>query len=312
MQPTCQNAMALPTLKVVLLGIASLLARNCYGSVSHTGRDGLANFGLKGYEDKVAILTGLKLQVSTLKKQVSRLNDKLSSSDASFAKYKAKGKERKKKIKSLTKSLDNLHAENFLASDEFSVVQGEILSLAASHGFKHGLSMHQTKDEFAAVLKKMDNFMPGAHDRLAEASPFVARIDYAFLNKISEHASEPLSVILQLELEKLARSANVPTLEDARVSSHITKELTMTPASKYLELSTNADLTPSVVASEHNEEMGISVALKDAVELVVIGLGCASSGPNDVMVTLSAGEKGDGLVPSDVASEDAVVNPSGV
>nr|GFD50475.1 hypothetical protein [Tanacetum cinerariifolium] len=31
---------------------------------------------LKGYEEKVASLTGLELQVSTLKKQVSGLNDK--------------------------------------------------------------------------------------------------------------------------------------------------------------------------------------------------------------------------------------------
>ncbi|GKB84805.1 hypothetical protein Tco_0957077 [Tanacetum coccineum] len=70
-----------------------------------------ADFRLKGYEEKVASLTGLELQVSALKKQVSGLNDKLSSSNASFAKSKAKGTERKKKIKSLTKSLDNLHAE---------------------------------------------------------------------------------------------------------------------------------------------------------------------------------------------------------
>ncbi|GJV54061.1 hypothetical protein Tco_1449802 [Tanacetum coccineum] len=86
----------------------------------------------------------------------------------------------------------------FLASDEFSRVQGELISLAASAGFERGLSMHQTKDEFAAVLKKMANFMPSAQDRL---------------------------------------------------------ESTVTPASKSLELSTNADLTPSVVASEHNEEI---------------------------------------------------------
>nr|GEW54875.1 hypothetical protein [Tanacetum cinerariifolium] len=66
---------------------------------------------LKGYEEKVANMTGLELQVSALKKQVFRLNDKLSLSDASFTKFKAKGKERKKKIKSLTKSLDNLHTE---------------------------------------------------------------------------------------------------------------------------------------------------------------------------------------------------------
>ncbi|GJT03212.1 hypothetical protein Tco_0824381 [Tanacetum coccineum] len=52
--------------------------------------------------------------------QSHRLNDKLSASDASFAKSKAKGKERKKKIKSLTKSLDNLHAE--LADLKWAVV----------------------------------------------------------------------------------------------------------------------------------------------------------------------------------------------
>ncbi|GKF08081.1 hypothetical protein Tco_0042305, partial [Tanacetum coccineum] len=48
---------------------------------------------LNGYEEKVASLTGLELQVSALKKQVSSLNDKLSSFDASFAKSKEKGNE---------------------------------------------------------------------------------------------------------------------------------------------------------------------------------------------------------------------------
>nr|GEX06962.1 chaperonin CPN60-like 2, mitochondrial [Tanacetum cinerariifolium] len=88
---------------------------------------------LKGYDERVAGLTGLELQVSALKRKVSGLNDKLSSFDASFAKSKAKGKERKKKIKSLTKSLDNLHAE-------FSRVQGELLSLAASAGLERKLT----------------------------------------------------------------------------------------------------------------------------------------------------------------------------
>nr|GEX98596.1 hypothetical protein [Tanacetum cinerariifolium] len=119
---------------------------------------------LNGYEEKVASLTGLELQVSTLKKQVFDLNDKLSSSDASFAKSKAKGKERKKKIKSLNFkdyffgffflflwSIQDL-VWKFLASDKFSRVQGELLSLAASDGFEHGLSMHRTKDEFAATV----------------------------------------------------------------------------------------------------------------------------------------------------------------
>ncbi|GKE04287.1 hypothetical protein Tco_1396305 [Tanacetum coccineum] len=298
---------------------------------------------MKGYEEKVANMTGLELQVSALKKHVSGFNDKLSSFDASFAKSKAKGKERKKKIKSLTKSLDNFHTKvarlsdalnqatileaereegilrKFLASDEFSRVQGELISLAASVGFERGLSMHQTKDEFAVVLKKMTS--------------------YAFLNKISEHAAEPLLVILQLEPEKLVCPTNVPTPRDARVSPPVAKESTVTPASKSLELSANVDLTAFVVASEHNEDtvsaevdgsdpkmtndiitatsehefvQGMSVVLDDALELAGVGSGLVSSGPNDVVVPLSTGEKGDGLTPLSVASKEAAVNPSGV
>ncbi|GJR85992.1 hypothetical protein Tco_0210003 [Tanacetum coccineum] len=171
-------------------------------------------------------------------------------------------------------------------------------------GFERGLSMHQTKDEFAAVLKKMADFMPGAQDRLAEASPLVAQTDYAFLNKISQHATEPLL------------------------------DSTVTPVYKSLELSTNVNFTASAVASEHNEEMvnaevhgsdpkmtddtttvksghafvqGNFVALDDVMELVEVGSGRVSSGSNDVVVALSAYEKGDGLDPSSAAGE-----PSGV
>ncbi|GJR43155.1 hypothetical protein Tco_1311258 [Tanacetum coccineum] len=284
---------------------------------------------------RLANMTELELQLSALKKQVFGLNDKLSSSDASFVKSKAKGNERKKKIKSLTKSLDNLHTkvarlsaalnqatileaerdeeilrlkttppefssffwvqfqglvQKFLASDKFSRVQGELLSLAASSGFERGLSMHRTKDEFVDVLKKMVNFMPGAHDRLAEASPL-------------------LSFSLNL---KIGSSTNVPTPRDARVSPPVAKESTVTPASKSLEISTNVDLTAFVVAFEHNEGMGMSVVLDDVAELTGVGSGHVSSGPNDVVVALSASEKGDGLTPSTVAGEEDAVNPSRV
>ncbi|GKB97143.1 hypothetical protein Tco_0983280, partial [Tanacetum coccineum] len=39
--------------------------------------------------------------------------------------------------------------------------------------------------------------------------------------------------------------------------------------------------------------------------------GRVSSGPNDVVVSLSAGEKGDGFDPSSAAGEDDAANPSG-
>ncbi|GKA73356.1 hypothetical protein Tco_0779658 [Tanacetum coccineum] len=261
---------------------------------------------LKGYEEKVANTTGLELQVSALKKQVSGLNDNFSSFDASVTKSKAKGKERKKKIKSLNKSLDNLHTKvarlsvalnqaNILEAERDEEilrlkttpleVQGELLSLSASASFERSWSMHRTKDEFATMLKKMVNFMSGMQDRLAEASPLI-----------------------------------------------------VTPASKSLELSTHVDLTASVVASKHNEDMvtaevdgsdpnmnddtitaksghafvqGMSIVLDYVVELVGVGSGRVSSGPNDVVVALFVGKKGDGLTPSSVAGEKATVNPSG-
>nr|GEX62084.1 hypothetical protein [Tanacetum cinerariifolium] len=110
----------------------------------------------------------------------------------------------------------------FLASDKFSRVQGELLSLAASDGFERGLSMHRTKDEFAAMLRWL------------------------------------ISCLVYREF---------------RVSPP-TKESTVTPASKSLELSTNVNFTTSAVASEHNEEM---------VNAEVDGLAvCVSKGMKDL------------------------------
>ncbi|GJT23139.1 hypothetical protein Tco_0893076 [Tanacetum coccineum] len=166
----------------------------------------------------------------------------------------------------------------------------------------------------------MVNFMPGAQDRLAEASPIIVQTDYVFLNKISEHATEPLSVILQLEPEKLVRPANVPIPRGTRISHLIAKELTVTPVSKSLKLSANVNFTAFTVASKRNEEMvnaevdgsdpkmidvtatvksghafvqGISIALDDVAELVEVGSGRVPSGPNDVVVSLATHEKGD-------------------
>ncbi|GJT37993.1 hypothetical protein Tco_0937858 [Tanacetum coccineum] len=203
----------------------------------------------------------------------------------------------------------------FLASDEFSIVYGELISLAASAGFERGLSMHWTKDEFAVMLKKMAHFVPGVQGRLAEAPPslLVAQTDYTFLNKISKHVDEPLSVILQLEPKKLARLANARASRDARVSPPIVKESTVTPASESLELSTNVILASSVVASEQNEDtfvQGTSYVLDDVAEVTMVGSESVSSGPTDVVVALSTGEKGDGSLPSFAADETTAANLS--
>nr|GEW24500.1 hypothetical protein [Tanacetum cinerariifolium] len=279
---------------------------------------------LNGYEEKIANMTGFELQVTALKKHVSELNDKLSFFDASFAMSKAKGKERKKNIKSFTKSLDNLHTEVarlFAALNQATILeaekdeeilrlkttppefslQGELFSLAVIDGFEIGL------------LKP----------------PLVALNDYAFLNKIFEYAAERLSVILQLKPKKLVSPANVPIPKDARVSPPVAKEPIVTHASKSMELSANVDLTTFVVAFEHYREMvsvnvygldlkmtddtitakfghafvhGMSFVFDDDVKLAGVGLRHVSSSPNDVVVSLSTGEKGDGLTPSHVAS----------
>ncbi|GKE36580.1 hypothetical protein Tco_1459985, partial [Tanacetum coccineum] len=302
-----------------------LLTRYCGLNQSHHEYVLSVDSRLKGYEEKVASLTGLELQVSTLKKQVSGINDKLSSSDAYSSGV----------FFLLSRPVSGF-VQKFLASDEFSRVQSELLSLAASAGFEHGLSMQRTKDEFAAVLKKMANFLPGAQDRLAKASLLVAQTDYAFLNKISDHATEPLSVILQIEPKKLAGLTNVPTSRDARVSLSIAKESTVTPAFKSLELSTNVAPASFVVALEQNEEwvnvmvdgldaektdgvapsksrsvfvQGIYHVLDDVAEVMAVGSERVSSSPTDVVVALSVGMKGDGSLPSSAIDEEAVANP---
>ncbi|GKB88792.1 hypothetical protein Tco_0961064 [Tanacetum coccineum] len=258
---------------------------------------------LKGYEEKVASLTGLELQ------------------------SKAKGNERKKKIKSLTKSLDNLHVE--VAPLSAALNQATVLEAVKDEEI---LRLKITPSEFAS-------FFCGQFQDSVWNLPLVAQTDFAFLNKILEHATEPLSVILQLKPEKVVRSANIPTSGDVLVSPPIVNELTMTPASKSLELSTNVVPASSTISFEQNEERvnamvdgsdlkmtdgvapsksgsvfveGVSHILDDVVEVTAVGSKLVSFGPTDVVVALSVGEKGDGLVPSSVAGEEAAANSFGV
>ncbi|GJZ79146.1 hypothetical protein Tco_0643983 [Tanacetum coccineum] len=243
-----------------------------------------ADSSLKGYEEKVANMTGLELQVAALKKQVFGLNDKLTSSDASFAKSKAKGKERKKKIKSLGKSLDNLHAEVARLSaalNQATILEakrdeeilrlkttppdsGELLSLAASAGFERVLSMHRKKDEFVVVLMKMVNFMPG----LKPEKLLSTNVNFTASTIASEHN------------EKMV---------NAEVDGSDPKMTDDTAAVKY----------------GHAFVQDISIALDDVAELVEVGSGRVPSGLDYVVVAFSAHEKGDGLDSSSAAGEEA-------
>nr|GFA81796.1 hypothetical protein [Tanacetum cinerariifolium] len=251
---------------------------------------------LKGYEKRVAGLTELELQVSSLKRQEEKdqvLLDNLHvevarlSADLNRATVlEAEKDEEILRLKATPPWFASFFrgqfqglVRKFLAFNEFSRVQGELLSLAASVGFER---------------------------RLAKASLLVAQTDYSFLNKISKHTTEPLSVILQLKLDKLARPTN--------------------------EFPTNVVPAPSTIASEKNEERmnamvdgpdpeitdgatnakpesvfmrGTSCALDDIVRVNEVGSERASSNPSDVVVALSAGKKGDGSLPSSAADEEA-------
>ncbi|GKC85579.1 hypothetical protein Tco_1141296 [Tanacetum coccineum] len=260
--------------------------------------------------------------------QVSSINDKHSSSNASIMKSKAKGKERKKKIKSLTKSVDNFHSEVTRLSTALN--QATILEAEKDEEI---LWLKTTPLEFSSFFCGQ---FQGLVRKFLASDEFIRVQGELFLwLPISEHATEPLSVILQLEPEKLVCPANVPALREVRISPP-TKESTVTPASKSLELSNIVNFTAFNVASKHNEDMvndvvdgsdpkmtddtatiksghafvhGISVSLDDVVELVEVGSRRVSSSPNDVVVAFSAHEKGDGLDPSSTVGEEAAANP---
>ncbi|GKE34622.1 hypothetical protein Tco_1453944, partial [Tanacetum coccineum] len=264
--------------------------------------------------------------------QATDLNDKVTASNATFIKVKDKGKEQKKNIKSLSKTLDQFIADiirlasnlnqarrsdtqkgdqiaaaktylddiyaliegykhslaekdteilqlkaspiefasffkggfqtlvqKFLASDEFIRVQGELLSLAASAGFEHALNMDQTQEQLDAALKKISYFVSRAQGRLVEATPLVATTDYPFLKKIFDHAAHPLSAILNLEPENLARLEVIPSPKTTRVSPSLTRESTVILVSSSCDFPSNG-VPSSIVAiveqlsSEQNEE----------------------------------------------------------
>ncbi|GJZ85992.1 hypothetical protein Tco_0657602, partial [Tanacetum coccineum] len=203
---------------------------------------------LRVLQEKCSAYQGLESQVSIFKRHVADLNDKLSSSDVALVKAKDKGKDRKKKIKSLSKNLDHLTAEVARLSstlNQATVLEAErdveIIRLRASSlefasffqsgtGFECGLSMDRTPEEFSVVLKKVSRFIPGARDRIVEASPLLAGPEI------------------------------IPPQKTICVSPPLTKKSTVTPASSSLELLSNVIPSSSVVvvvkqpSTEQNEE----------------------------------------------------------
>nr|GEV29255.1 hypothetical protein [Tanacetum cinerariifolium] len=199
--------------------------------------------------------------LTVLTNEVFKLNDKLFASDAAFTKSKAKGNERKNKIKSLTKSLDNLHAE--VARRSVDLNRATILEAE--------------RDEEILRLKAIP---------LEFASFFRGQFQALFSKFLtSDKFSRP---------KKLARLTDILALRDTYVSPPLVKESTMTPVFESLELPSN---------------VGASYVVDDVTKLTVIGLDRVSSSPNDVVVALSVGEKGDGFVPSSIIDEEVAATP---
>ncbi|GJV61097.1 hypothetical protein Tco_1467197 [Tanacetum coccineum] len=149
--------------------------------------------------------------------------------------------------------------------------------------------------------------MLGAQGRLTEASSLVAQTDYDFLNKISKHVVEPLSVILQVEPENLAFPDNLPS--DTAPASSITA---LEPNKEWVNAMVNGldyDMTGD---ADKDKPTGIffqrvSYIVDADGDLVVEGSGRVSSDPSNVTVALSVGEKNDDPLSSSGAKEGRVV-----
>ncbi|GJR22053.1 hypothetical protein Tco_0970580 [Tanacetum coccineum] len=219
--------------------------------------------------------------ISGFHKQVADLNGNLSISDAAFSKSKFKGKEQKKKIKFLTKNLDQLNvdvARLTSALNQANVVEAEqdaeILRLKASPPELVSFFVVVFKAWFGSFFL-VTNF---AEFKLSSFLWLPVLTEYSFL-KIFDHAADPLFVLLQLEPEKLARLANLPF--KAAPSSPTT--------------------TP-----EQNEEL--INAMADVPDNKMKGdTGRVSFNLSDVVITLSAGEKDDGSLPSSGVAEKTTV-----
>nr|GEV93794.1 hypothetical protein [Tanacetum cinerariifolium] len=161
--------------------------------------------------------------VSNLKKEVLDLNDKVTASDVSFVNANAKGKDQKKKIKSLSKSLDQFTAKaTRLASD---------LNQAWREGCWDSSSLFLS---FEVVF------------RVWFGGSLLVMSLIGF--KIVDHFACPLFPLIELKPDRLARSSAVLTLKVVGVFLYFLKELTMKLASSLMEL-VPKDAPPTSVAT---------------------------------------------------------------
>nr|GEW70173.1 hypothetical protein [Tanacetum cinerariifolium] len=167
---------------------------------------------------------GIASLVSGLKKWVTDLNDKVTVSDVSFVKAKAKGKEQKKKIKSPSKSLDQFTAEAARLASNLNQAQrsdaqkedqivaaqtylGDIYALI--EGYKQSLTekdaeilcLKSSPPEFA-FLSRPRGLMLKKKDQIAAAQTYLGDI-YALIEGYKQSLTEKDAEILCLKSSPL-------------------------------------------------------------------------------------------------------------
>nr|GEX14488.1 retrovirus-related Pol polyprotein from transposon TNT 1-94 [Tanacetum cinerariifolium] len=103
----------------------------------------------------------------------------------------------------------------------------------------------------------------GFKSGIAEATLLVATTDYLFLNKVAAYSTQPLSVIVDLEPDRLAHPAVVLAPRADGVSPPLTKELTVTPAPSSAEMFSK-DVPPSSVADSGQNKEWLNVMVDTA------------------------------------------------
>ncbi|GJX40318.1 hypothetical protein Tco_0255308 [Tanacetum coccineum] len=94
-----------------------------------------------------------------------------------------------------------------LSSDEFNATLARILSLGITSGVKRGLPMGRTDTEFEEASHNVFNFFLGVKADFNKAVAAPPSTDFLFLTKVAEAVEGSLSNVVNIQPDKIVRSA---------------------------------------------------------------------------------------------------------
>ncbi|GKB28389.1 hypothetical protein Tco_0867790 [Tanacetum coccineum] len=94
-----------------------------------------------------------------------------------------------------------------LSSDEFNATLARILSLGITSGVKRGLPMGRTDTEFEEASHNVFNFFLGVKADFNKALAALPSTDFLFLTKVAEAAEGSISNVVNIQPDKIVRSA---------------------------------------------------------------------------------------------------------